>query len=251
MFRRPAARAFTLIELLVVVAIIALLTAVLLPALGKAREQGKRTKCLANLHQIAVGWNLYLEEESDWLFPTYISNVQWFYGGKVEIYAVPGGGGVLNPRPLNRYVALDPFGNAAAEIFHCPSDRGAQNLPEPESRGRTTYDYMGNSYPLNFAIVNGRLDPQCNYYRPSRPIRLVDVTTPPSLWILTGDHQMIWSATGNARYSAFWHDDRGASVNLSFLDGHAAWTRIDWGERRTTRYVFPYSQCIVDDSQDR
>lgn len=46
--QRP--RAFTLIELLVVVAIIALLVAVLLPNLAAAREQGRRTKCLANLN---------------------------------------------------------------------------------------------------------------------------------------------------------------------------------------------------------
>ncbi|GAG45738.1 unnamed protein product, partial [marine sediment metagenome] len=122
---RPAAgRAFTLIELLVVVAIVTLLVSILLPALGHAREHGKRVRCTSNLRQIAVAWQMYLDDGTNWVFPAYIDNIQWFYGGKVEIYAVPGGG-ILNPRPLNRYLSLDPYGNRAAQVFHCPSDRGA------------------------------------------------------------------------------------------------------------------------------
>ena len=53
---------FTLIELLVVVAIIAILMAVLLPALHRAREQGKRAVCLNNMKQLALAWMLYADD---------------------------------------------------------------------------------------------------------------------------------------------------------------------------------------------
>lgn len=55
-------KGFTLIELLVVIAVIAVLMAILMPALNRAREQGKRAMCLGNLKQLALGWTLYADE---------------------------------------------------------------------------------------------------------------------------------------------------------------------------------------------
>jgi prepilin-type N-terminal cleavage/methylation domain-containing protein/prepilin-type processing-associated H-X9-DG protein len=54
--------AFTLIELLVVIAIIAILMAILMPTLSRAREQGRRAACLNNIKQLALSWNLYADD---------------------------------------------------------------------------------------------------------------------------------------------------------------------------------------------
>ncbi|MGB2865450.1 MAG: prepilin-type N-terminal cleavage/methylation domain-containing protein [Sedimentisphaerales bacterium] len=58
-------KAFTLIELLVVIAIIAILMAILMPALNRVKEQGKRAACLGNMKQLALTWIMYADENDD------------------------------------------------------------------------------------------------------------------------------------------------------------------------------------------
>jgi prepilin-type N-terminal cleavage/methylation domain-containing protein/prepilin-type processing-associated H-X9-DG protein len=58
-------RGFTLIELLVVIAIIAILLAILMPALSRVKEQGKRAACLSNLKQLQLTWSMYADENDD------------------------------------------------------------------------------------------------------------------------------------------------------------------------------------------
>ena len=66
-------KGFTLVELLVVIAVIAILMAILLPALGRAREQGKRVVCFNDMKQLQMAWNLYADNSKDKIVPADIA----------------------------------------------------------------------------------------------------------------------------------------------------------------------------------
>src|SRR3974377_1534528 len=83
----PAVRAgLTLIELLVVIAIIAILAALLFPALTKAKERSKGVMCMNNTKQLMVAWRLYADENADRVTGSYVGGFgpEWDGGGFMD-----------------------------------------------------------------------------------------------------------------------------------------------------------------------
>lgn len=103
---------FTLIELLVVVSIIALLVSILLPALGKAREQARSVVCSSNQHQIGLGVLFYAEDNNEFMPP----NSLWSQYEPYLVYSHPG-----RFHNIGHLYNLGYFDQP--ELVYCPSDR--------------------------------------------------------------------------------------------------------------------------------
>ncbi len=222
-------KAFTLIELLVVIAIIAILAAMLLPALSRAKENSRKANCLSNLHQMGIGMLMYADD----------------YNGYVPRGNEPAWWQVLAPqlgaRRTNEY--------ARVKVFTCPS--------YPDKRQLICYvvnawKFTSPTDPVGGEVVG--LTRLTQVQVPALTVYFADNENGswrPIIAVLpTGDSTQlndVWSPTHlpyapggtninrERRVAAARHKD---GSNLQFYDGHAAWKQArkivvnDWRERR-------------------
>ncbi len=230
-------RGFTLIELLVVIAVIAVLMAILMPALHRAREQGQRAACLSNLKQLTVAWILYADENDD-----KIVHGSTGKGGQNNVPANEDGwvhwAGYSDATPEADQIqaiqegALFPFCKTA-KLYQCPSGlRG-------EMRTYAIVDAM-NGWPTKPELI---VKKRMKIVRPGERLVFVDEGWATlASWSVPYDRESWWGSTvaqagilaGDNRHKDPPPVRHGGGTSFSFADGHSEYWK--WQDQRTIDY---------------
>ncbi|MEI9962547.1 MAG: prepilin-type N-terminal cleavage/methylation domain-containing protein [Limisphaerales bacterium] len=191
--------AFTLIELLVVIAIIAILAAMLLPALAKAKEKAKTINCLSNVKQWGYAFYMYEDDNND-IFPyegaigdiSTGNNISAWYNSTVPY--------INSPRLADLYLQGKAPVKASRGLFVCPST--VTNLTTTPTVNSAFFMYG----------FNNRMDPNnAPYFKRSQVVKPTDTVT-----FTEGEENGYPSCSGV--YTPARHNKR---ANLGFADGHA------------------------------
>ncbi|HIG28268.1 MAG TPA: type II secretion system protein [Verrucomicrobiales bacterium] len=242
----PNGKGFTLIELLVVIAIIAILASMLLPALGRAKEQARTTKCFNNLRQLGIGTQLYSMDHDDWV-PGDTFGGGYFFANLLAPY-------IAKNIPQDKINSPDDLYERYRQIetYHCPSLTIKQK-PDlgPPGRGRRNQGRIVLHYTINtidFANFSTSRNYRAAPYQKistipgfSRTAYLVEINDGGPIsakgygtWNVWNDQHTPFNTRGvanrNPRMIAH-DDDRHLGItNMSFLDGHTEKRKLAYSQ---------------------
>ncbi len=251
---RRKIKAFTLIELLVVISIIVLLLSVLMPALGRTRDQARRILCESNLKTIGMADIMYSEESDSWHVPAYYHDIfrdwqgeqrLWFQNPLFVMLADLKGRHNEEDQDIFEEEAISDNGYAATDTpqlkdFKCPYDKRTV-----ENGGlHLEYGYMvqGSSYAMNMSNIRGGWVPDVAFAlktfqveRPAEKIHFMD-----GQWFVVyiagAEYKRVWDVHDDRMGpwewdSASYRHDEGA--NIAFYDGHVEY----WKKERICPYL--------------
>ena len=228
-------KGFTLIELLVVISIIALLVSILMPALGKARKQAKKTVCLSNVRSFAMAFTVYAASNEDRIVPLYLRAEgkfwteilqDWYEADDLRL--CPEAEQLKSPETefAHENLGIGNYGEPFKAWYHYHTNGPNEGVIYPGSYGTNGWVHKGEGQTWGFAYENhwGKMG-----VKNSTDIPLMmdctwvagyplDTDNP----LTTAYYYQYWTgAYGFGQMNRYCFDRHNGAVNSSFLDGSA------------------------------
>ena len=233
MSRRPDKRGFTLVELLVVIGIIAVLISLLLPALGRAKEQANRANCLSNMRQIGMGMQMYTGDNRGY-YP--------FHGGVDHPSRAEDWLHWEIVRDVRQSALARQMGQLREAHFLCPSD-DPRRRPRILSRGIYRFSYTMNYLFSSHHQMAGTGRRVVRYTSVKNPSEKMLVICEDDQSLDDGNWHPELVGSGVENFLSKRHDrnqavDNRLRGNVAFADGHADF--VNRAFSRDPRYYQPF-----------